>query len=330
MVASMDALGLNLIGCNVDFLTATMSPGMDAHLLALTDPDEAGNPGRGFARSEKRVCIGGTCWRRWEPYQPSRSFGTDYSSWEWAGGGSRHYADILATGRTGPSPAGTPPVRPSPRASRIDIAFDFSCPDSFTSDQLVAPLEDAEKPGHTQDGLIMRIAGGGGVHTRYLGALSSPKMIRVYRKDLQLSTWAEMFGPTLRVELVLKDDYAAALLRIIGTHGLKHAYAVAAGHVATMTGWHLIEEPADVPEIVQPEGRDLAERLLPLFQQYGQLLATLDDAGLPVLDLCRCRCGSKASRSRLRKLKDGLSKDLANVTEILRSVLSAPAVAPVG
>jgi hypothetical protein len=178
----------------------------------------------------------------------------------------------------------------------------------------------------------MRIAGGGGVHTRYLGALSSPKMIRVYRKDLQLSTWAEMFGPTLRVELVLKDDYAAALLRIIGTHGLKHAYAVAAGHVAHMTGWHLIEEPADVPEIVQPEGRDLAEQLLPLFQQYGQLLATLDDAGLPVLDLCRVRRSrsSKASRSRLRKVAEGLSKDLANVTEILRSVLSAPAVAPIG
>lgn len=270
----------------VDFLTVTVPAGRDlADLLAETRLDEPGRAVRGFQASETRLSLGGSCWRRYRARQASREWSTFYESWEWSGS-SASWPSLWLRGRL---------VRPT----RVDLAFDFRVDDCFTADDLAGAIA-----GHGERrGLSPGVCGQGGRNTRYVGSSQSEKRIRIYRKDWQDDTWAALWGPTLRVELVLKGSQAAAWWGM-WAEDTAAAMAAGAGIVADMIGWRVRDDLAPAPEVVQPEASALAERVLSLLDQCGATLVGLVDAGVPVVDLARVRLAvsSRATKWRVGKI----------------------------
>lgn len=271
----------HLAGVSVDWLTITTGPDDSVTLMALSELDEPGLPKQGFRASERRLFHGGQVWRRFEARQESRRWGASYESWECSGGeaGSSSFASICRS-------------LAEARPTRVDIAFDLDT--DMTADEFV----DLVSSHVAARGLTTGISGQGGVNTRYVGSASSDRRLRVYRKDWQSDAWLVTHGRTLRVELILKGDQAAAWWSM-WREDKQLAYRAAAAHVADMTG-AVLHEVGELPEVVPVEGQSEAAKLAAFFQQYGPYLDMLTRAGFDIQGLCKSSIEASSSESKRR------------------------------
>ncbi|MEX2215091.1 MAG: hypothetical protein WD768_13230 [Phycisphaeraceae bacterium] len=239
----------------------------------------------GFKQSELRTCQGGECWRRWNPVNKSPEWGTEYESWKFPGVAAKWAAEFLR-GKEG-------------RPSWIDFAFDYECDAGYLADHLI----DAVK-GHTDErGLSVGIAGRDDVNTRYVGAPSSDRRVKVYRKDLQSAAWAANFGPVLRVELTVKGKQAVALW-LPWQVGKEEAATVAAAHLLDLLGLRVRPRVGEVPELPRIEGAAIADRVYTFLDQYAPMMAVLESMGLSWSELVHRRASmvNRMGRTRMKKL----------------------------
>jgi len=209
----------------------------------------------------------------------------------------------------------------------VDVAFDLEVPETITADWFIERVQ-----SHVQDeGLSIGIAGQDGVNTRYIGARESQRRIRVYRKDLQDTMWQGLYGPTLRVELQLRKDQAR-LWWMRWQRSTADGHALAAAHVAQMTGVQLLADLAAIPEAVQPEAADFAGELFQFLQQHGARVDAWMGAGV---DLRRLASDRVSGLSRVSRWRHGqMVKRLAAVnvgaaTALVASMLTRGPVVPI-
>jgi hypothetical protein len=217
----------------------------------------------------------------------SKAFGEDYESWEWSGSSAHRPAVDLRS----------EDVRPS----RVDIAFDFSVPDSLTPDHVAELM----KPIASQRGIVDGVAGQGGRNTRYFGAVTSDRRTRIYRKDWQDESVKLDHGPTLRVELVLKGKTARAWWKVWATD-VEEGYRVAAGHVLKMGGLEVYESSPLPPLEVKEESEEFV-KLRTLLEQYGSVLAAYDEAGIPIMKLARIAQAERTTWKQRKRYADRLA-----------------------
>lgn len=284
----------------MDFLTFTADLETAKWLRSETEINEPGYGGRGFGKSEQRVCVGGRCWRRWEPVSESKRFEKDYESWEWSGGESDLYGRRLR-GREG-------------YPTRIDVCWDYSVSDDLDPCTVVDQIT-----GWCADhGITLGIAGQDGVVTRYVGSAQSDRRIRIYRKDRQDEAVLFQMGYVLRVELILRAELAKAWWMAWERDELV-ALRVAAGHVREMTGRD-VQADALVPlPVVAPEV-EWAMTLWALISQHGPTIAAFDRAGFDILGLAAMAEKYAAPRTQRRwerSLKELRSLDVAGISEMI-------------
>jgi len=243
-------------GTGVDYLTLTMGLDVSAELLTCTELVERFKGQQGFKQVERRVCMGGQCSRRFEPVTPSRRWACGYESWEWSGSAAPWPAMHLRGKDC--------------RPSRVDVAFDFSVSPGLLADDVL----DRARPTAEQRGLKLGIAGEDGQNTRYIGAIGSQRRIRIYRKDFEDEVWKLLYGPVLRVELVLKDDKAEDWWAAwcVSQDG---AMREAAGHILEMTGFSVMDHTLPPTEL---------HRISPAFEAAHSFRWALKQFG-PVLDV---------------------------------------------
>jgi hypothetical protein len=270
------------LGRSVDWLTATVPVQVAKGLIAESRVEEPGHGRPGFRESEKRAVMGGIAWRRWEPSQASGDWGTEYESWEFPSEPAIWGASWLR-GR-------------ECRPSRVDVAWDFVVGQDATPDHLAEHL----RPYAEARGFSLGISGQDGRNTRYVGSASSKRRIRIYRKDWQRLMWGDIYGPTIRVELIMRAEIAQAWWQV-WDRDQDAGYAAAAGHVLDMSGLQ-VQEPGPVPELVPVEGADEAAALFEFLDQHGPRLVAWERAGLPVLELARQRV-ERAGRTTVWRMK---------------------------
>lgn len=254
------------MGRGLDFLTVTMGTEAAEELLAWMPLREEGRPTTGFAKSERRDCIGGWCWRKFEPFAESKEWGRRYESWEWASG--------LAGLAVGTLPDAV-------RASRVDVAWDFQCDGSYTADKLVELV----KPHAKSKRIKLGISGEGGVNTHYVGSRQSERRLRIYRRDLREGKGLFEFVPKIRVELELHGEAAAAWVALFQSDR-DAAYAAAAKHVHEASGLR-VGVLGEVPELeVRPEVEPAAE-LWQFLEQHGERVLAWHEAGVGLVQLAR-------------------------------------------
>jgi hypothetical protein len=301
---------LHPLSVAVDFLTVSVPDATRDRLALWTQSHEEGNGRRGFAHSEKRATLGGYCWRQWGPTVESKAYGSRYESWEWAGQVASPAASFL---------------RPfEARPSRVDVAFDFECPASFRSDDLV-PYYSAHAEARQ---ISLGVSGQDGVYTRYVGSVSSSRRVRIYRRDLKDRAIASLYGPVLRVEVVLRDEVARAWWATWCECQAK-GYAAAAYHVAEMTGLRVHDSTSEPCEVVMPEAADEAKQIATFIEQWGDRLHDWQRAGRNVLALAEDRSQRNGNRmiSRRRRLRraDMASRNAAEVMAMARRLLGLTA-----
>jgi hypothetical protein len=161
--------------------------------------------------------------------------------------------------------------------------------------------------------------------TRYLGSPrgSGDRLLRVYRKDLQQPELGVLAGGALlRVELVLRDEHAAALWPLY-VDDPASAYAAAAAHVHHMTGCHVQSSITSVPSIDVPDDLDIAQGLLNFMGQYPgvlqQLLSAPDDVRGTLQRIASARqSASSRARATRRQHKFNLAGGWPVVLESLQ------------
>jgi hypothetical protein len=157
-----------------------------------------------------------------------------------------------------------------------------------------------------KQGLTDGISGHGGINTRYIGSKASPRRIRIYRKDKQDEAWAHLYGPTIRIELELKDEHARNWWAVWASDE-NRAYGVAAGHIEHMSGYKLIDTE-DVPELVKVEQATPATLLASFIRQNGATLLAYFDAGIDVMALAKHKVNLSSSvcRSRMKVKRESV------------------------
>lgn len=299
-----------LTGGSVDYLTITI-PSESAHILVDgTDFAEPGYAKDGFRESEQRSTPAGVVFRRWSPRQKSNAHGLDYESWLFPGpqaAAGVHLAKSISEARP----------------SRIDIAFDYSCDPFTTSDDVLESFRDHFESLRMTDG----ISGQGGINTRYIGSSSSTRRLRIYRKDLEDEAYAKLHGPTIRLEVVLKDQHAAAWWKHYASGGLSAGFAIAAAHLQYITGQKLVEHHEDVPELVSVDASPPAEHLAQWVKQNASMLCAFCDAGIDLKNLCDMQVKQQNRQARYRrKRKTKTIRDVGpqNVENLAALILSGP------
>ena len=290
----------------VDFLSVTVDQDAAFALISSTILDEHGRGTTGFQQSQWRTCIGGRVLRKFQPYQPSQQFGTSYESWEWASSSADTAAKSLIGKRVKPT--------------RVDIAFDLEVDEDYTSDDYIRAIEEHA----TGKNFTLGISGSNGINTRYIGAATSPRRIRVYRKDKQDDVWSQFFGPTLRVELILREEQAENWWATWIDDPDK-GYQVAAAHILAMTG-HQLHDVTDIPQIIPPECGDEAATLFEFLKQYGPTLSAWQQAGIPVMTMAKYqrKHASRYSKAKAQRLVNRI-KDLGavQVCQIVNALMRA-------
>lgn len=279
-----------LLGAGIDYLTLTVPTAGGQVLEACTVHAEPGYAKDGFHRSEVREGMGGRCFRRWDPRQPSNAEGYRYESWLWSG---PHAAEGARAAR----------YIDGARPSRVDVAFDFSCDQGDRSDDVL----EACRLHFTKQGYTAGIAGQAEVNTRYIGSSTSDRRIRIYRKDLEDETWRAVYGPTMRIELVLKEDHAKAWWVKYAEGGEVLGYSIAAGHIEHIAGQRVSDTPGDIPELVTIAEADAASRLAQNIKQNASWIHAACAAGVDVkqlVDQVVERQGKVAKSRRLRRQRE--------------------------
>jgi hypothetical protein len=208
--------------------------------------------------------MGGPCWRRTEPHQLSKHFGLDYESWQFPSGASLWAGDYLADKRG--------------RPSRVDVAFDIQVDPSMTADRFIDRVRPFTK-------LAIGVQGENDVNTRYIGSKDSGRRIRVYRKDLQPQKglfFAQEFGAVLRVELILKDEYAWQWWSAWKSDKSR-AFAAAAQTIRAMCGASIGSEFADLPPLLRADPQtEVGQQIFTFIQQNRTMLYALHECGIDV------------------------------------------------
>lgn len=255
----------------VDWLSVTTGPEASAGLEGWTIFGEEGRPQRGFLGSEERVCLGGRCWRKMGPRQPSKRWGREYESWEWSGSATAWAASRWLRGREDVKP------------TRVDVAFDFEVPDGLRAEVVAAAIA----PHLAARGITPGIVGEGDDFTCYAGAKSSEIRVRIYRKDLKDSAWLIDLGHTLRVEVVMKGETAEAWWQT-WQRSEQQAYAVAADHVLRLTGLQMQAEIAEAEALGNTtSASDFAQLCFEFVAQYASHLEAADRVGVDLPALSR-------------------------------------------
>lgn len=300
----------------IDFLTFTAPEVTGRELEGWTEFEEEGT-GRadGFRRSERRLTYGGRCWRRLEPVTASRAYGLAYESWEWDGAPADLAAKFLR-GREG-------------KPSHLDVAFDFEVPDELTADVVAASIAEHVK----RQGLKPGINGEGEDRTHYVGARTSERRLRIYRKDLQKGDlWRAMnLPPVLRVELIAKKRVSHALWQ--KWCDCDEAFYVAcAGEVERLSGLLVQAEFEHLPVLSMPDELEPAAQFAQFIEQYAGQLTLWDEAGIDVMAFAREHASWRHDASRLvrsrqrRRASSFRSFDLAYFAELVRSLLRPQSV----
>lgn len=289
-------LGISLSGVGFDYLTVSVPSGTSAEILMHQSAlDEPGRSSQGFKQSEKRICMGGHCWRKFDPQSPSKLWGLDYESWEYSG-------------VTCVEPIRTLIDQPS-RPSRLDIAYDFCIPhdDLYPMDLEPLFLDRCNERGIEIDWKGRRLK-----QTVYVGSDQSERRIRIYRRDLKNLLMAEEGQLILRVELVLQKSMCHDMWRHMRTHGIESAYRAGAAHIAEMIGYAPISADwDDLPEVIRTnEDAHAYQMTLQFIQQHAVMLTALNRCGIDVFDLAEKKIDSSKSataRHRLNKKLDALA-----------------------
>jgi hypothetical protein len=274
----------------LDWLTISVPLEVASGLEQHTEPDSDGTTQPGFKRSQRRIALGGDCWRRFDPREPSKEYGLDYESWEFVSAAAGPAADWLSDKRG--------------RPSRVDVAFDICVDPSMTSDRFVELCS----PFITRS---TGISGQDGVNTRYVGAAESDLRLRIYRKDLQQGlAYTTEFGPVLRVELIMRKDRARAWW-IAWKSDKARAFAAAAGLVRHLCGASIGSEFADLPPLprLDPQS-EVAQRLFTFVKQHATVLAAAHACGLDLgsRSSSLVRRGGRMQRHRLEALTAEVNK----------------------
>jgi hypothetical protein len=298
----------------VDFLTLSMPEAVGGLLVGETELEEAGSPRPGFKSSERRVCLGGSCWRRWEPHQPAKGWGLGYESWEWEGDAADGAAGRMRDRES--------------RASRADVEFTYACEPGLTACQVVDAWRDPAKPEKTREGFVIGASGDEPWLTRYVGASSSERRVRVYRWDRKhLWLGGIEAPPLLRVELVLKGEHARSWWRAY-QGAVDEGRRVAAAHVHAMTGVRLVTGSLEVPEREPDAVADVASDLFEFMEQNAGKIAAFEAAGVDVIGLARERAES-ARRETVWRMKQRVKRlkraGPERVVDAVRSMMGARA-----
>lgn len=265
---------------SIDYLSLTMPTAEAEKLCRMWEPGEPGHASEGFARSERRLVVGGEAWRRWDPYSPSKEWGLAYESWKYAGRIAQSNVDrggLVGVGR----------------ASRVDVAFDFEVPDDETACRFWRRIE----PYVRSKNIMPGVSGQGDILTRYVGSRRSTQRVRIYRKDLEECALYGALGlpPVLRIELELHEERAADFWTQLAL-APEQAYGMAAGKIHALTGVTVQDGQTEWTTFERPEAFDVTQLVLAFVNQYGELVSDLDAAGVDVLALCR---EANVGRSRI-------------------------------
>lgn len=278
----------NLTGVSVDYLTVTIPSRLSSRLLRRTKLEREGGYSEGFNQSELRLCEDGKVWRRFDPRESSNDYGREYESWKYNG------------------PQATPAARylrrlDDVRPTYVDVAFDFGCRPGDTSDALLEGCREWYQGRGLSDGINGNTRPDGQTdNTRYVGSRSSERRIKIYRKDLRSEAFGAMHGPTLRVEITLKNQHARRWWAMLTDYGFDRAYAVAAAHIQDMSGMECHFGIDDVPELVQPPQSPAAEQLCNTLRQCSGTLRAALESGIDVLDLVHCMTDAAGDRTAAR------------------------------
>lgn len=276
----------------LDWLTMTVSEHGSRRWRAISEGREPGRPQDGFKRSEQRAFEGGTGWRKSEPIGESSRFGTQYESWEIAGPTADEVARSLVT---------RPWEEADGYATRIDVCWDFDVP------EWVMPHAVIERWGKhiTETGRSVHAAGEIQTGTRYIGSPKSTRLIRVYRTDLKRAGE----GPTIRLELVLKAEWAESAWTCIASQGVAAGVRDLANTVLEMTGFNPQPGGNLTPRPVRP-AQGVINSTVAMLRSYGPLLMMLIEEGVDVIGLAQERSErtSPASKSKMRTLREQLRK----------------------
>jgi hypothetical protein len=115
--------------------------------------------------------------------------------------------------------------------------------------------------------------------------------------------WRDFYGPTMRVEVIMRAEIAQAWWQV-WDRDQAAGYEAAAGHVLDMSGLR-VQEAGPVPELVPIEGADEAAALFEFIHQHGPRLMAWQRAGVPVLDLAaeRVKKVSRVTQWRMKRLQ---------------------------
>lgn len=276
----------------VDWLTLTMPTAMAQELVAGSSLVEVGQPKLGFERTERRMMSGGFAWRKFEPRSLSKSWGREYETWEWSGGGSDVIAKALA---------------PRGRPSRIDVAWDFECPGDLSAAKFFRSMMRRHVVAETRlcvepKGPMPR-RGEFDSRTWMIGAASSDWRLRVYRKDIQQPELQQIVGPLMRVELIASDVNAQRLWIAFGEDP-QRGYAAAARQVERMTGLAPQIGMVELPHLDKPPVLEVAQRFFEFMQQHASTLRAAEEAGVPLARMAAMlRVGRTTAWSQEQKAK---------------------------
>jgi len=301
---------ITLTGAGYDWLSLTIPNQTVPVMMEMTGSHEVGGMTKGFKQSEQRMCMGGYCWRKFNPYTPSKRWGLGYESWEFAG--------VTAID----------PIKKfmglECRPSRVDIAFDFSVPDEVMP-SIVESLV-AERCKET--GTTISHHGPNDSYSIYIGAHDSEKIINVYRWDLKHDPMHQCSGPRLRVELRLRGLHAESWWNdCVKNHhdGIRTAAAIC----ADIMGYRVVEDTGELPEIIRRSPiDDAAQMVFQFIKQNHSMLDACSQIGIDLGKLARQYVDQKdckMSASRMRRRMELLtSQPPERITEEAQILLRVP------
>lgn len=274
---------------SIDWLSLVVGPEQDARILALSEcggvVDRFPKPPprwKGFRCGEMREWIGGLVERYTSPAIESKEHGREYALWVFRG----RQAHLAA-----------PSVRGLGRPTRVDVAFDFEVPAEWGAVEF-ADASVALRPACYRK---FRMNGCDLDRTVYVGGRDAPRMVRIYRKDLERGArW--QFGPVLRIEVELKGEPAGCMWRAF-QDGDERGFAMAAGELQKSLGVQ-VQDEREFWEVRLPAiGGDVIAKVAHLMRQYSSVLCALEAAGVRVAILAD-QCRHARSRGRVRAAFD--------------------------
>lgn len=305
---AVPTLPLEVCSRGVDWLTVSMSSDMSHE---IRNGPFVGRSLQNFSAravkfecGERLMCFGGEVSRRWNPLQRSRRWSFDYESWEFDGSHADWWARQL-------------PSEVSP--SRVDVAYDHRCPDDFLACDFAAAI----LPYLERRGITPGVSGEGSYLTRYVGAKTSPRRVRIYRKDIQAPALAVMgIGPLLRVELILREDHAKRFWLSWTQNGPEAAFRGAAEAIQHMTGWVVQADAEPLPQLDVPPSIDFGQQVFEFLRQHGATLRAARANGVDLSDLAEY--APVPERTRFRedaRRRQWEQAGPAQVVEVVRALM---------